>query len=60
MTVWCNDRTCEYYEDGFCCNDKIEIDGMCLSYRSKVEDDKDDDVQSGTIDYSANNEKGVN
>lgn len=36
MTVYCNNMTCEYYEDGFCYNDKIEIDGMCISYRSKT------------------------
>ena len=43
MTVYCNDSTCEYNEDGLCYNDKIEIDGMCISYRGKVEDNNEDE-----------------
>lgn len=41
MTVYCNDETCEYNEDGFCYADSINIDGMCLTYREKVESEEE-------------------
>lgn len=37
MTVYCGDEKCEYNEDGLCYAERIDIDGMCLTFRGKVE-----------------------
>lgn len=42
MIVYCDDTTCSYNEDGYCEADRIEIGGMCLSYRGKVEEESED------------------
>lgn len=42
MTVFCEQPDCEYNEDGLCYAERINIDGMCLTFRGKVDDESED------------------
>ena len=42
MTVYCDAENCEYNEDGCCCKEKININGMfCNSNLLKEENQED-------------------
>lgn len=41
MTVYCEDEKCEYNEDGICYAERIDIDGMCLTFREKVNEESE-------------------
>jgi len=36
MTVYCTELKCEYNDDGFCMAEKVDFDGVCLTYREYV------------------------
>ena len=42
MIVYCNDEKCDYNEDGLCYAGSINIDGMCLTFREKVNEESED------------------
>ena len=43
MTVYCGDEKCEYNEDGLCYAERIDIDGMCLTFRGRAKESGEDD-----------------
>ena len=42
MTVYCEQLDCDYNEDGLCYAERIDIDGMCLTFRGKVDEESED------------------
>ena len=55
ITVYCNTERCDFNEDGFCVNDKIEIDGMfCVSNLLLPEDTDNKEEASECLEENKN------